>query len=194
MTHPPVTIEIDARTRVYIAQAAQWPENMMRGIARGMQKANAFVVSDIQSRRLTGKGPFPVEEHRLGIVTNRLRSSLRATAPVVSGLECTTSIGSNVKYAPLHEFGATFQRTSQPGVARLKANARGELVMRGNLATFARKGSKRFVAVPFTGGKTYKVTIPERAPVRTGIRENMPTYNRFLREEIIKAMPGGNVT
>lgn len=53
-----------------------------------------------RDKRLSGPRP-----RFLGVVTNRLRSSITAGEPVKKGNIYTEKIGTNVKYAPIHEFG-----------------------------------------------------------------------------------------
>jgi len=53
------------------------PEAMLKAIAAALDRENELTVGHIQAQHLTGHGPFPVEEHKLGVVTNRLRSSVR---------------------------------------------------------------------------------------------------------------------
>jgi hypothetical protein len=57
--------------------------------------------------RFTGKGPFPVDQNKLGVKTGYLRRSIRATAPQLNTDTGTISVaaGSNLKYFAPHEFG-----------------------------------------------------------------------------------------
>lgn len=186
-----IEIEITKLDALKALKAA--PQRMVAGIAAGMEKANAFVVSDIQARRMTGKGPFPVEENRLGIGDNpggRLRASLRATKPVIDGMTVTSSIGSNVVYARIHEFGGVIHRPAKETTVRLRLNKKGELERQAKypgLAVFASKHHKRVRSVSATVG-AYDINIPPRAPVRTGIHENAPTYARMIQESVAASL------
>ena len=53
-----------------------------------------------KSNRLSGPRPT-----FLGVVTNRLRSSIASTKAIKSGNEYSVKIGTNVQYARAHEFG-----------------------------------------------------------------------------------------
>lgn len=105
-----------------------------RAIQKGMNRSLAIVSGRIQEKRLTGKGPFPVEMHKLGERTGQLKLRTRSVpAQINSTTEIATvegAIGSSVFYAAFNEFGTR---------------------------------------------KT-----PERAPFRTGIRENI----KFISDEI----------
>lgn len=82
---------------------------LARALREEMNLQNQLVIGDTTKNRFTGKGPFPVAQHRLGVKTNRLRSSLRATKAVGAAENISSSIGTNVKYAGYHEFGGRFQ-------------------------------------------------------------------------------------
>jgi phage gpG-like protein len=86
------------------------PQQFPQAVKRGMDKSLAIVAGRIQERRLTGHGPFPVIEHRLGERTGQLKLRTRSTpATVTTTGETTTvtgAIGSSVVYAAVHEFGS----------------------------------------------------------------------------------------
>jgi phage gpG-like protein len=127
-----------------------------------MTKALEVVTGRIQEKRLSGKGPFPVEEHRLGQVTQQLWRSTRATpATVVSEgthSEVVGAIGASVIYAAVHEFG--FQ-----GEVSVKA-----------------KGKRR--------ANTRNMNMPERAPFRTGIKENLDYISEEISKELVATLEG----
>lgn len=105
-----IAIEISVRAEQVLAQLDHLPERMGAGIAAAMDKENELTIAHIQRNRLTGYGPFPVAEHRLG---NRpgepgsgsLRQSVNATKSAVSGDDVTSAIGASVHYAVVHELG-----------------------------------------------------------------------------------------
>src|SRR5215470_11112004 len=130
-----VQVQIPAETQAKIAKFNELPTEIPKAIKRGMDYALSVVRGRIQSQRLSGRGPYPPEQHRLGIVTQQLQRSLREEPAVITGNTVTGSIGSPVFYGALHEYGWS-------GTVR-----RGQ-------------------------GKPYRMTIPERAPVRTGVTEN----------------------
>jgi hypothetical protein len=141
---------IPPETQAKIAKLTRLPEQLPQAIKRGMDYALSIVRGRIQQLRLSGKGPFPPEEHRLGIVTQQLQRSLREEPAVIAGGETVTVtgvIGSSVFYAALHEYGWS------------------GTVVRGQ-------------------GKPYKMTIPERAPVRTGVVENADFISSEIGDEI----------
>jgi phage gpG-like protein len=143
------------------------PAHMTRAISRGMERGAALAVGDITKRRLTGKGPFPVSEHKLGVVTGRLRRSLHWTPARVVGDGVEVDIGARVEYAAAHEFGFS-------GSVQVKAHTR-----------ITKKGSHKVKAHKRT------MKVPERAPVRTGLRENLDTFEKAVGDSIVQTMSQG---
>lgn len=148
------------------------PDVMLSAVRRGMSRAAKGVVEKITRNHLSRQGPFPVSAHRLGVRSGRLRESLRATPAQVSGDTITTSIGSVVNYAAAHEFGFS-------GKVKVKAHQR-----------TAKKvfGVKVANPQPHTvKAHQRKVTIPERAPIRTGITENLVVFSNEITREVKRA-------
>ncbi len=149
---------------------------MLRAVARGMQRGTLLIAGRIQKDRLSGKGPFPVAQQKLGVVTGRLSQSVRGTQPQSSGDAVTTSIGTNVKYAAAHEFGFK-------GEVNVKAH---EVTM---TKLFGRKLKEplRFSRL----AARRKVNIPERRPFRAGIEENIGLLEREVSLEVINEIKTG---
>jgi phage gpG-like protein len=103
----------------------------------------------------------------------------------------TSSIGDNVVYAAVHEFGGTIHHEARTGMARLHLDARGQLfrqVGNANLAVFAKTShaASRVKEVAYKA-EAYDVEMPERAPFRTGIEEVREHYGRMVSAELVKA-------
>jgi len=136
-----ITIQFSPGSIVLTEKFQRMPEEFPRAIKRGMDKALAIAAGRIQEQRLTGKGPFPPSEHRLGERTGQLKLRTRSTAAVISSAggvaTVTGAIGSPVIYAPVHEFGSP------------------------------------------------KRNIPERAPFRTGIQDNLTYIESEIQKELV---------
>jgi phage gpG-like protein len=183
-------IQLDPAAQRFVAGLPGLPARALAAIARALDKANQLAVAKIQQDHLTGKGPFPVDEHRLGVVTNRLRGSLNASEAKVEGQRVTSAIGSNVVYAAIHEFGGTIHRKAQAGKVRLRVTAQGSLIRQPghpHLAMFARGTHKRAKEVAYQAD-AYDIAMPERSPVRTGIQETRPKYQELISAAVIAAM------
>lgn len=123
-----VTIQISPEA---VAIARKWqgaPQEFPRAIKRGMDRALQIVSGRIQQRRLTGRGPFPVAQHRLGERTGQLKLRTRATPAQITSegnqAVVTGAIGSSVKYAAVHEFGGKHAPERAPFRTGIKENAR----------------------------------------------------------------------
>lgn len=164
------------------------PDWVMASIARSMKRENQFTIATIQKDHLTGRGPFPPEEHKLGVRTNRLRAAAWASDPVVRGSIVDSAIGDNVAYAAIHEFGGRIVHKARSGSVRLRTNAAGELLRQlghPHLAVFAKPDHKRAKTVEFTS-KEYEIEMPERAPFRTGIGERMDALGAAISHDLVE--------
>lgn len=131
-----ITVQLSPQALATVQRFKHAPTQFPQAIKRGMDRSLQIVSGRIQLNRLTGKGPFPVEEHRLGERTGQLKLRTRATPATIDSTgqaaTVTGAIGSSVKYAAFQEFGTRF--------------------------------------------------LPERAPFRTGINENL----QYITDEISK--------
>jgi hypothetical protein len=147
----------------------EYPEAHMRAIAQGQALATEEVTAKIIPERLTGKGPFPPSEHRLGRVTHQYAMTTSASAPRTAGNTVTTGIGAEVSYVYIHEFG--FE-----GEVEVPAHMR----HRAGLSKRARKGAGD-IAV-----RAYRrhMNLAARAPIQTGIAENIGTFVSRINEAL----------
>lgn len=101
-----VSISIDDASRAVLARLEGAPSHVRSAILQAVDRENQYTIGVITSERLSQRGP-----ETLGVVSNRLRESMRASeATFVSGTIRAT-IGSNVVYAGVHEFGIDAQVT-----------------------------------------------------------------------------------
>lgn len=184
-----VDIKLTEGARATLNKLQTLPEWGLRAVAKGLKSENQMTVGHIQQAHLTGRGPFAVAEHKLGVRSGRLRGALWATEPTVEGQVVTSAIGDNVVYAAIHEFGGRIVRKPHTGKVRLRTDRAGNLARQtwhGNLAVFARKGHKLAKEVEYKS-EGYVIDMPERAPVRTGIRERLADYGRGISRELVRA-------
>lgn len=193
MSAPAIDIKLSDEAKGLLNRI-QDTAGMNRAIARELDVQLNLIVGHIVAKRMTGTGPFPVSEHRLGVRTGLLRRSLRTSKATVVGNVVTGAIGSNVRYAGIHEFGGTIKRVLLAGSVRLATDHKGNLLRQGpngKLAVFARKSRKSVATVPFAGGKRYEITIPARAPITTGIQDKATETGNAISGAIIRFWNGG---
>lgn len=162
-----------------VLELANGNARFVRAMARGIGQASQEIVGIAVKEAFTGKGPFPPAQHRLGVVTGRLKKAIRATSPSVNLSDSTidVSFGSNVSYFAIHEFG--FKGTIQVrGHTRKFTGTRS--FKRGRLTKASSSKFKSVLAKrEFEGrGKLYtqvrphgrKLDVPARAPLGTVLR------------------------
>lgn len=161
-----------------------------RAIARTMDFQNQLTVAQIQRGHLSG----PTSDSSLSVRTNRLRGSVRASKAISTGAgDVSSAIGSNVKYAAIHEFGGVIKRTVKAGSVRLRTDRRGNLIRQGRngrLAVFARASHKQAKVVAYAGGRSYTIEIPARAPFGHGIADRADAYGAAVSQAVIDFWKG----
>ncbi|MDR3427852.1 hypothetical protein [Silvimonas sp.] len=175
-----------------VANFPKLPAQILGAIVRGMDQANQHAVKIIKRDHLTGDGPFPPSEHRLGrgkgTLGGRLRGSANATpSKPISATQVQSAIGSNVIYAAIHEFGGRIHHETRTMKIRHKLDARGNLVKQlanDHLLVFARAGAKR-ARTQTVQAQAHDVTMPERAPFRTGLAESRGQYTTNISRQIV---------
>jgi len=178
-------IQLTDQARKIVENMKTLPVRMVAAIAKGMDAGNELAVAKIRRDHLNGIGPFPPEQHKLGVRTSRLRGSVNATPSVISGQTIDSSIGSNVIYAAIHEFGGRIKMGERTQKVRLRTDKDGNLMRQlKNLAIFARKDHKRAKEY-FTKVAAHEIEMPERAPFRTGIQESLPQYKRTISAAVV---------
>ncbi len=104
-----ITIQLSPSAIALSDKFKRAPQEFPQAIKRGMDKGLAVTSGRIQETRLTGHGPFPATEHRLGERTGQLKLRTRSTPAVVTSegeqVAVTGAIGSSVFYAAFNEFG-----------------------------------------------------------------------------------------
>lgn len=177
-----ITLRVTETASRMLKRAFEKP--VLEGLRETMARENQFTVGHIRASRMTGLGPFPVSEHRLGVRTNRLRNSLRATSPRVVRGSVIASIGSNVVYAAAHEYGfrgpVTVAAHSRKQQSRNVSKAGRVGVKSGKFATGIA------MVKPFTR----MMNVPARAPIQYGINDRKPAYSKAMSESIITTLRG----
>jgi hypothetical protein len=146
---------------------------MLGAVVHGMNRGTMLIEGEVIAERLTGKGPFAVALHKLGVRSGRLRQSVNHTAAQVDGEIVSTEIGSNVSYARTHELG--FE-----GKVKVEAHKRTIKTAFGKALPAEKKVSVK--------AHQRTVKIEARAPFLHGVTENMPLIQREIEREVLKQM------
>lgn len=135
---------------------------LMRRVAAVL--ADAVEENFAQQGRPQWLGLAPATKKRRGD-GKILQDSGRLASSIVSQADGDSAVvGTNVRYAAIHQFGGEITRAAHSGWVRLRTDARGNLVRQGKngrLAVFAKAAHKRARTVRYTSEGS-KVKIPAR--------------------------------
>jgi hypothetical protein len=129
-----ISITRSPRFESLLQQLGNLPVVALQAVAAGMVSAGRDVLSTAVEKRFTGKGPFPVAEHRLGRKSPYLYKTLYVTPPQINSStnQVTQGFGSPVRYFLLHELGfsgpapvrAHTRKTASGKTAQVRAHTR----------------------------------------------------------------------
>lgn len=182
-----VRIELSPEAAKLIEQFGSVATWLPGVIAQTLRRENDFTIRHIQQERMQGNNgaPFPASEHKLGVRSKRLRSSLNAPPPVISGNEVISSIGTNVKYAAVHEFGFHEIVQVRPHLRKRTRIQRFDAVDKlGKRKTVRRKVRGADIAVR---AHDREMDLPARAPITYGVAERMPALGDIMSRDIVRA-------
>ncbi|MFZ4774628.1 MAG: hypothetical protein ACOYM3_04650 [Terrimicrobiaceae bacterium] len=155
-----IAIQISSEAQALATKLGGLPSRVGPAICRTMRLQNQVTIGHIVDTKLANAGP-----KFLNARSSLLRGSVRASAPRSSGTEISTSIGSNVKYAAVHEYGCgPYTIRPSKGKALRWGNASG--------VHFAR-------TVRHPG-------FPARRMFETGIEERAEDYGAAISDTIIE--------
>jgi hypothetical protein len=181
----PVRIELSPEANALIARLGKAHDWMPGVIWRGFVRENEKTIEHIKLERFGGNNhvPFPVEQHKLGNRSVKLRDSINAPRPFFSGRQVISSIGTNVEYAASHELGNRDEVTVPAHTRRRKKRIRVESV---DKLGKRRTRTKRVWGDEFAV-RSYKMqmNIEARAPITTGVAERMPALGEALSADIV---------
>ena len=153
------------------------PEEKEPVIKAALFESAVNLVSWVAEKRLTGPRPI-----YLGVVTNRLRSSIASGRPVKSGKGYSIAYGTNVSYGRVHEFGFT-------GNVGVREHVRKTGFIRKNTGT-KRAGRKIGTTFTFVRQHNRHMNMPARPFLRPSLeaQENhkmiLEVFSRRLQEAL----------
>lgn len=171
-----------------VRQLNAFPPAMLQAIAGALDLENELTVGQAQRMKMSKHSATT-----LGVITNRLRQSLRPTKAIIAGQAVISAIGSNVKYAAVHEFGFT-GTVNVPQYTR--HDSRRDVYAAGASAHFSWKDGKikrGRSAQPIASGvgvvkaHPMKMHMPERSYIRSTLAERSDAYSRAISAAILTA-------
>lgn len=185
-----IQIILSPRANALLAAAPAWPVTLPRAIADALDKTNEDTTGYIIAKKLSRRAPAIGPKTTLGRITSLLANSAHPTKAFVTGDRILSSIGSNVRYAGVHEFGLSV-------IVQVRAFNRRQvsndvLRGRGRRGFVARRKGERIVATGFARVDAHKrrVNYPARHMFRTGIEERvaMGAYSRAVSRAVIATL------
>jgi len=178
-----VTAEIRAQQQV-IERVRNFTPRLRARVVETVERLTIGLQRVVMDQKLSGQV--------LNVRTGRLRRSIGQSVQQ-DGTSVTGFVSTALAYAPIHEYGGVINRISKAGVARLRVDAKGNLLRQelngepSHLAVFARKSHKRVKEVPFEGGKSYQIRMPERSFLRSALRDERSGILQALRGTVSEA-------
>ncbi|AJX27465.1 phage virion morphogenesis protein [Burkholderia pseudomallei] len=162
------------------------------GIRTALEKKISELAVRLQTHVVNDKLRGQVLNYRSGMLSRRVAQAVVESG---DGTSITGIVSDYAEYAAIHEYGGIIRRMSKPGVARLRIDARGNLLRQGdkgslaNLAVFAKERHKRVREVSYKGGKPYIIKMPERSFLRSALADMREEILEEIEQAVAKALP-----
>ncbi len=152
-----------------------------RAMAHEMDYQNQLTIAAIQRGHMSG----PTTDSSLSVRTNRLRSSVTASKPVILGTGVVSTLGSNVIYAKRHEFGFDGDEDVRPHLR--KHSQFRNFTFGGKTIRKKIRGGDIWVR-----GFKRHVHTSARAPFGHGIADRQPSYGAAFDRITIEWLGGAS--
>lgn len=183
-----VTIAISDEATAVFRDAKDFAARLLKRVAVVMDSQNELTAGHIVARRMSQRGP-----DTLGVVTGRLRRSVRPAKARVFGNVIWSAIGSNVRYAGAHEFGFQGTVTVRAHTRRF-ARFEGQAISLKDAKTL--QGRSKKVNPGLHQGQqqvrshSRKMNIQARAPIYHGIVDRLPQYANAVSDGVVDEWKG----
>jgi phage gpG-like protein len=187
-----------------IRRYASFPDRIAPAVMAAMDAQNQLTIGQMVRKRLSFPRSQPPTPEGLRVITNTLRKSILAEPARLrdgasDALAVVSSIGSSVKYAAIHEFGATVQVPERQRRAPRRVQTSGQkraisvpAAIRAGILTRSgkvRKGDRHtsILAGGMIRVRAHQAKYPARAFVRRTLDERRDAYGRAISAAIVAA-------
>lgn len=185
-----ISIELSEEgTRAYHA-ITDFQGKILPAVTRGLDLGLELALGRTLATRFTGRGPFPVADHRLGIITGRLRSSIRRSAARTVNGNVEAAVGTNVKYFGVHEYGFDGSVAVKAHKRTGYRNDQGKVLSKRAAQKQTKKGKSVTERTGEVKAHSRRVKVPARAPLRTGLEANKQLIADALSRQLVAAWRG----
>lgn len=176
------------------------PVELQARLMRVVDEQNQYTIAHVQLRFLSYPRDLIGPVDGLRVRTNRLRGSLWAAKARLAGGHLLSSIGTNVNYAGVHEYGFDGQIQVRAFTRKAKAlnhyrvlQLQPEIDMSTGRITRRARKKRELVASGIVRVKahTRHAHYAERAPIRRGIADRIPAYGVALEGAAVAYLAGG---
>lgn len=187
-----ITLDLSTNAAAILAKLRALPARMATNIAAAMDKQNEKTIAHAQRHYLTGPRP-----QKLGVRTNRLRSSLTAAPARVAGSQVISAIGTNVEYAGVHERGIDKEvtvRAHKRNIFRTHQTGGGAVfdMKTGKIKRVKPKKVSLLQGQATVRSFTRKMKLPARPFLRPAIEDSRLAYAHAVSRAIERAWTGGS--
>lgn len=184
------TIAYDSQSQRAIRLLERAPDRLIPAIARGLAEGARRAADNIILKRLSG--PSSVADGRLGYISHTLQRSLRpeqSVGPVqMTGDGANITIGTNVEYAAVHEFGFHGKVTVREHTRRQFATSKRPRTDKNGRVSL--RSYKVAVGAVTVSSHERMMNIPARHWLGGGMADETVTFNESIRgaikEEVIR--------
>lgn len=183
-------ISIDSNAAELVRSVREFPARMAQAIASAMNLQNQLSIGYAQQHYLSGPRPA-----RLGVRTNRLRSSLNASPAVISGSTVSSAIGTNVVYAGVHEYGfkgtVTVRTYTRQERRRNIQSTTGRVFNAITGRISSGKGKTIAEGISIVRQHQRKMDIPARPFLAPTLEDRKDDYSKAISAAILASWQGG---
>jgi phage gpG-like protein len=168
-----ISIRLTDQSKELIAQFPLRADMALTAMAKELDRQNELTIAYAQENKLSAPSATT-----LGVRTGLLRRSLRRNDAVVSADTITGAIGTNVKYAAVHEYG--FDGDVEVSAFTRRVRSRDVRVKR-KLTAFG---------VAYVRAFTRHMRMPARPFISSSIAERLDAYCTGLSNAAVAALGG----
>jgi phage gpG-like protein len=173
----PANLQITIDDKGLAERMGQFPERSTAAIARVVDRENAITVGKIIEKRLSFPRNQPATLEGLRVQSSRLRRSVRAERATIQGNEVNAAIGSNVRYAGVHEAGFS-------GTVHVPGYSRRQVIKRSFKFGGAARSRQTQGRDIFVRAHSRRVTFPARRPIGRTLEERLPEYKEAIENAL----------
>lgn len=175
------TIGLTNQGQNALAQMQSFPTRLLNKLVKTLDMQNQLTVSTVQQKRLSFPKSGPSTLEGLRVQSNTLRKSVaRVPATLTSdGISSAVKVGTNVRYAAVHEFGFT-------GTVQIKAHVRKKDIKK-SFTTFGFKKTTKKVGEQETHVKSHSrhVNFPARRMFQRTLEERRGAYVQAISKDVV---------